>query len=820
MSGTGWAHVKELLYEALQLPAEARTRFLDEACSGDGALRAELASLLTAAADLHSGFLQSSPPPSGATGAPANIDTGSLAAGQLFAGRFRLISKLGEGGMGQVWLAEQTAPVRRQVALKLIKAGMYDESVVQRFIWERQSLAIMDHPAIAKVFDAGATPEGQPYLVMEYVPGLPITEYCDRHGLSVPQRLALFIQACEGVQHAHLKAVIHRDLKPANILVLEVDGKPAPRIIDFGLAKASAPLGLEQPLYTRLGLLFGTPGYISPEQVNPGTQDVDTRTDVYSLGAVLYVLLTGLQPFEEKRRHAPPLDVWLRQLREDEPPTPSAKVSADRETAEIAARERGTSPKQLAKELRGDLNCITLKALERDRDRRYNSPAELAADLQRYLNHEPVAARSPSALYRLRKYGRRHRVAVGVAAGILILLVGFSVLQAVELRRTTLERDRANRERDRATRLTDFMVGMFKVAGPREAHGNTVTAREVLDKASSDIGNGLTRDPQVQADMMFVMGRVYEDLGLYPKAESLVTQARDIRQRVLGPNNASTLDAEAKVGWEVFKERRYPDAEQLLRQSVADSRQALGPSDQTTVLAMEDLGDTLTEEHKLVEAEKLQRSVMKIQERTRGPESPETVRAMVDLASVLDKQGRHAEAEKLYRQAVQIDQRIGAPEYPETMTALNNLAGTLMSEDRAADAEKFYRQALDIARRVLGPEHPETLFSMNDLANAMSDQGHYGESEKLNQEVLAARRRVYGPDHPITASSTYNLACLAALTGKRDQALALLSDAVEHGLGPQADLDIETDSDLKSLYGDDRFKSIVADAKQRAAAAK
>jgi serine/threonine protein kinase len=277
--------------------------FLDETCASDPALREEVESLLLADDGLHPDFLKS-PPMAGKWDSVANgIDhAGGLAAGQIFAQRFRLVRKLGEGGMGQVWLADQTSPVKRQVALKLIKAGMYDESVVQRFEAERQSLAIMDHPAIAKVFDAGTTPQGQPYFVMEYVQGLPITEYCDLKKLKIPDRLELFIQACEAVQHAHQKAIIHRDLKPANILVAEVDGKPTPRIIDFGLAKAITPQASDEPHFTKMGLFMGTPGYMSPEQADPSVRDIDTRTDVYSLGVVLYVLLAGLQPFDTKQQ--------------------------------------------------------------------------------------------------------------------------------------------------------------------------------------------------------------------------------------------------------------------------------------------------------------------------------------------------------------------------------------------------------------------------------------------------------------------------------------------------------------------------------------
>jgi hypothetical protein len=355
--------------------------------------------------------------------------------------------------MGQVWLAEQTTPLRRPVALKFIKAGMYDETVVQRFQAERQSLAIMDHPAIAKVFDAGITPQGQPYFVMEYVPGLPITEYCDQHTLNIRQRIDLLIQACDGVQHAHQKAIIHRDLKPANILVVEVDGKPVPRIIDFGLAKATTVQLTEETLHTRIGQFLGTPGYMSPEQVDPNIQDVDTRTDVYSLGVILYVLLTGLQPFETKRREKPPLDVWLRQLREEEPPSPSTKLSSDPDTASATSAARGTEPKQLASELKGDLDWIAMKALERDRERRYGTLAEFAADLRHYLNHEPVTARPTSAGYQLAKYIRRHRIATLVTAIVVVLGVITSVAGLVAVRKEHEAEFQAAQAREAQSRL-------------------------------------------------------------------------------------------------------------------------------------------------------------------------------------------------------------------------------------------------------------------------------------------------------------------------------------------------------------------------------
>jgi len=515
MTGENWERVKEILHRAMQLAPQERNEFLDGTCTSNPALREEVESLLLADDGLHPGFLIS-PPMAGKWDSVANgIDNaGGLAAGQIFAQRFQLVRKLGEGGMGQVWLAEQTSPVKRQVALKLIKAGMYDESVVQRFQSERQSLVIMDHPAIAKVFDAGTTPQGQPYFVMEYVPGLPITEDSDQKKLKIPDRLELFIHACEAVQHAHQKAIIHRDLKPANILVVEVDGTPTPRIIDFGLAKAIVQQASGESQFTQMGLFMGTPGYMSPEQADPNVRDIDTRADVYSLGVVLYVLLAGLQPFGTKQQQEFPLDELLRKLRVEEPPAPSTKVGGNRLNSAETAEARSTEPRQLVKILRGDLDWITMKALEKDRGRRYGTASDLAADVRHYLNHEPVVARPASAGYQLRKYARRHRAAVAVAAGLVLLLAAFSVLQAFQLRGITRERDRANRERDRATRVTDFMTGMFKVSDPSQARGNGVTAREILDKASNDMGAGLAKDPEVQSQMMQVMASTYQNLGL------------------------------------------------------------------------------------------------------------------------------------------------------------------------------------------------------------------------------------------------------------------------------------------------------------------
>jgi eukaryotic-like serine/threonine-protein kinase len=756
MKASRWESVKGLLHQAMQLAPEQRGRFLDEVCSSDVSLRAEVESLLVAGEDVRSSFMQSPPLGDGLIGA---VESGSgLQPGELFSERFQLVRKLGEGGMGQVWLADQISPVRRQVALKLIKAGMYDEAVVQRFQSERQSLAIMDHPAIAKVFDAGATAQGQPYFVMEYVPGLPITEYCDRKKRTIKQRLELFTQACEGVQHAHQKAIIHRDLKPANILVVEVDGKPVPRIIDFGLAKATTPRLDGESLFTQLGSFVGTPGYMSPEQADPAGQDIDTRTDVYSLGVVLYVLLTGVLPLDTKQWQKQPLVEVLRRLREEEPLRPSTKVSTDPNNSTTTADARGTEPAHLVSLLRGDLDWITMKALEKDRARRYGAPSELAADIRRYLNHEPVVARPASAGYRLRKYSQRHRVAVGVIAGLVLLLAGFFVLQALELRRITRERDRANRERDRATRITDFMTGMFKVSDPNEARGNSVTAREILDKASKEMGTGLAKDTEAQSQMMQVMASTYLNLGLYDRAHDVAKGALDARLSLLGPDDPKTLESMTQLGWILDRQGHYPEAEKLERQALADERRLLGVEQPLTLETMDHLAVIQQNQGHYDEEEKLEHEVIEVGTRALGPENEQILRAMNNLGLALVYQARYAEGEKEFRQLVDTGRRVWGPEHPRTVTAMGNLALAIQLQGRLAEAEPLYRENVAALRRVLGPDHPNTTVAMDALADLLNAEGRLADSEKLLRETVAIRMRTLGPEHLETLRSEYNLA--------------------------------------------------------------
>ncbi len=794
-----WEIVKELLHQAMQVQPAQRAQFLDEACSSDAALRAELESLLLADEAVRSSFLESK-----ALGdQDRNGTISALQAGQVFEQRFQLVGKLGEGGMGQVWLAEQTSPVRRQVALKLIKAGMYDEALVQRFQAERQSLAIMDHPAIAKVFDAGATPQGQPYFVMEYVCGLPITEYCDQKKLRIKDRLELFIQVCDGVRHAHQKAIIHRDLKPANILVVEVDGKPTTRIIDFGLAKATTPQMADQTLFTQLGHFVGTPGYMSPEQADPRVQDIDTRTDVYSLGVILYVLLTGLQPFETMLKEKQPLDELLRKLREEEPPCPSAKVSIDRDTSATTAEVRGTEPKQLVSLLRGDLDWITMKAIEKDRARRYGSASEFAADIKRYLNHEAVLAVPPSLAYRTRKFARRYRAPLTTASVFALMLV---VAAVVSIR----EGVRAKREAAIADAVNEFLQNdlLAQASATNQSRPSTkpdpdLKVRTALDRAAEQIEGKFAKQPEVEASIRDTIGQTYMDLGLYPEARKQLERALDLHRRVLGARNPKTIKTISRLGRIADLQGRFAQAETLFSQALESQRRVLGPEHPDTLVSMHGLASVYYSEGKYAQAEKLHSQTLEIRRRVLGPEHPDTLTSMSGLAIAYQVQGKYTQAEALASQTLEIRRRVLGLEHPDTLNSMNNLAIVYFLQGKRAQAVALYSQTLDIRRRVLGPEHPYTLSSMINLATAYYYQGQYAQAEELHSQTLAIKRRVLGPEHPDTLTSMNNLAAVYAVQGKYAQAEALFTKTVEISrrvLGPEHPLTLDYLVEFALLY--------------------
>jgi len=791
-----WDQVKELFALALEREPDERSGFLRQACAGDEALRSEIESLLSSF-DGADTFLEDCP-------AADLLSAQSRELEGKRVGAYRILREIGQGGMAVVYLAERDDQnYRKQVAIKMVKPGIDTKQILHRFRNERQTLAALDHSNIVKLLDGGSSEDGSPYLVMDYVVGLPIDQYCDLHKLSIDDRLRLFREVCSAVQYAHENLVIHRDLKPGNILIAKGG---VPRLLDFGIAKLLNPECFQTPLLTRTDSRPMTPEYASPEQIRG--QAITTATDVYSLGVLLFELLTGRRPYRSTSQSLLEME---RLVCESEPERPSAVINRKEEnlsrdgepataiTPERVSQDRGLQPGELQRRLQGDLDTIVMKALEKDANRRYATAFELSADIARYLSHQPVLARPASTTYRAQKYVRRHPVGVTVAAGLVLLLAGFAVTQSLQLRRITRERDRANR-------VTEFMEGMFKVSDPSEARGSSVTAREILERASKDIDTGLAKDPELQAQMMYVMGNVYKNLGLFPRAQLLLQRSADIRRRVLGPENAETLRSIDLLSWVLNQEGHAAEAEKLQRETVATKRRLLGVQNPDTLSSMSMLAWTLDREANYAEAEKLDREVIETRRRLLTPDNAETLGTMGNLAATLSHEGRYAEAEKLKRETLDLMRRVLGPEHPLTLTAMNNLAATFQREGHYAEAEKLLRETLELQRRILGPEHPDTLRSTTNLAHALSYENHLAEAEQLEREVVASKQRVLGPEHQDTLWAISSLAATLQREGHLSEAEKLQRQTLEiqrRVFGPERPDTFTTAGDLAVTLGEE-----------------
>ena len=837
--------VRDVFLAALELPPEQRPGYLAEACGGDAELRAEVDRLLAAHAAPDSIVEPASSQPGtvdlpGGTSAAQVFDQDSLAptartthvhgldrrtetsaqpdphattaaetaspalrapklpsgerVGTVIAGRYTLVEVIGEGGMGSVYLAGQTEPVKRQVALKLIKTGMDSRGVLARFDAERQALALMDHPNIARIYDGGVTPAGQPFFVMELVRGVPLTEYCDTQRLTVKARLELFVAVCQAVQHAHQKGIIHRDLKPGNVLVTEVDGRPTPKVIDFGVATATE-LKLTDMSFADTGAIVGTPAYMSPEQADPSSMDIDTRTDVYALGVMLYELLTGSPPIDARQFQRGAILEMLRMVREVDPPRPSTKLSTAEALPNIAAN-RSIDPARLSKLLQGELDWVVMKALEKDRTRRYETANGFARDIQRYLVDEVVEARPPSRGYRLKKFVKRNKGQVIAASLVFLTLVGGIVgtslgmasarrAQKAEARQRGIaddQRDKAiasetkAREEAAKTRaINDFLThDLLTQAEPaNNAVEDKVTLLEVLDRAAAKVGTRFADQPELERTLRWTIENIYHGLASWEKAEA---QSRALLEaaRKHDPRSAEAYQAQGELA-HIFRKRGRTDAGvlQMAEAAAQGLERTLGPDHPQTLTTLNNLATAYQTVGRLPEAISLLERVRDGRIAKLGPDHPQTLTTLNNLATAYQAVGKLPEAIALLERVR--DARIAklGPNHADNMSTLNNLALAYRAVGKLPEAIALLERVRDAAMAKLGPDHPDTLSTLNNLALAYQDVGKFPEAIALLERVRDAQIARLGPDHPDTLNTLNNLATAYRDAGKVPEAIAL-----------------------------------------------
>ena len=671
---------------------------------------------------------------------------------------YRLLQKIGEGGMGEVYLAEQLKPIQRRVAIKIVKPGMDSREVVARFAAEEQALALMNHPCIARAYDAGTTEQGRPYFVMEYVAGEPITEWCDRHRLGLPERLQLFSRVCDGVQHAHQKAIIHRDLKPHNVLVTMVDDQPVPKIIDFGVAKAIGQSLADETVFTRLGQLIGTPEYMSPEQIEMSSENIDTRTDIYSLGVILYELITGVPPFDAEDFRKDGFDAIRRRIREIEPPKPSTRVGRGPDST-LSAKNRASEPSRLASDLKGDLDWITLKALEKDRARRYATASELAQDIHRFLSHEPVLASPPSAAYRFSKLVKRHRGAVTALAAIFVVLVGTAIVSTALYLRAERESKRAHEQAARAEQVARLMRDMLSGAGPSVAMGrDTKLLREILENASKRLDRDVAGQPEVEAELRSMLAETYSDLGEFDVAKANNDRSLALFTKQLGPDAEKTLEQvnnQAILAWRLGDMGAAESLNVYLREHAT---KALGPDHVLALLANAGLAAVYNYSTQNAKADSLGTPALAGLRKKLGDRDVQTLGAMTTMATVYTDERRFDLAESTFTTLIHLLRENYGPDYPQLLSARVSLGWMYRLAGRKEDAERETSEGLDAERRVLGSDHAETMVAINNLAIIEKDLGHFAKAEPLYLENLERAQRVQGPKHPEAITSVVNLA--------------------------------------------------------------
>ncbi len=800
MTHANRVRAREIFLEVCDLAGEPRAQQLAALCGTDTALRALVEAMLLEDPGEHGTFV-----PLVNEASATDLAAAILEAPGTAIGPYRIIRQLGEGGFGTVFLAQQDAPIKREVALKVIKLGMDTRQVVARFEAERQALAMMDHPGIAKVHDAGATPNGRPYFVMELCSGLPITDYCDQQRLPLRARLSLFVQVCQAVQHAHQKGLIHRDIKPSNVLVSTVDGQPVAKIIDFGIAKATQARLTEKSVFTEQRQLIGTPEYMSPEQAE-GSLDIDTRSDVYSLGVLLYSLLTGSTPFESHALRSAAYAEIQRIIREVEPPRPSTRLSQATTTIDAIAANRSTEPRRLAPSIRGELDWIVMKALEKPRGRRYSSAAEFASDIERYLRDEPVQARPSSAMYRASKFARRNKVVVAAACAVaLSLLSGLAATTAMYFKANRARLNEQSQRRIAETKsattraINDFLTqDILVAANPWEGEGRHVTVAEVLERAGSKVRTRFEGQPQVEASVQSTLGESFRSLGLFKEAQPHYDRSLELQRKLLtddssaGETEADLAEALRMQAANMQANGQFNEAEPICRDALARQTRLFGAKSVQVADTLEVLADIQNWQSHFDEAAKSLDQVIHIREPLAASGKPmdgvALARATSTLGSSLNALGKFPEAKELKLKALEMFKKAVGEKSPYVAQALSDLGSLCFEVEKYDESEQYFTQSLPMLTELLGPEHSAVLVNRRSLANTLSFLGKNDQAEPMLREVIATSERVLGEAHPDTMACVNSLATLMLRNKRHPEAEPLLRSLYDRSVkafGPQ-----------------------------------
>jgi eukaryotic-like serine/threonine-protein kinase len=696
-------------------------------------------------------------------------------------GSYRVVRSLGEGGMGTVYLAMRAdEEFKKYVAIKVIREGRDSKEIIARFRRERQILAALDHPNIAKLLDGGTTDQGFPYFIMEYIQGTRLDEYCDSNKLTTSERLELFRIVCGAVQFAHQNLIVHRDLKPANILVTP-DGTP--KLLDFGIAKfLNAGSFADDLPPTDTIMRAMTPEYASPEQFKG--DPITTSSDIYSLGVILYQLLSGNRPYSFTGRG--PAEVY-NAVCQDEPARPSTAItkSENSDTAKLSSL-RNTTIEKLQKELRGDLDNIILMALRKEPQKRYASAEALSSDIRRFLSGHPVLASKGTRKYRAGKYLRRHKAGIAVAAGVFVLLIAFALTATFQNIRIAQQRDAAEKakqkaeaESQKAAKVTDFLVKLFETNDPAQSKGETLTARQILDRGAERLHKEFKDQPDVQAELMAKVGNIYEKLALYDQAEKLLRQSLSIHKKYYGYQHINTAGCITDLAVVLRDKGNLDDAENLLNEALSINRKLTGRNDLQLAGNLSALGSVLWEQGKLNDAEKIYRQAIELDRKVFKKEHLQIASDVNSLANVLSDKGQNAEAEKLLREALAMDLKLFGKNHPEVSTVLSNLATVVRDNGNLDEAEKLLREALAIDLKLLGNDHPHIAVRLGNLALVLKDKGEFDEAEKLNREAMAIDRKVFGPESHDVAIDLGSIARVLWEKDQLDEAESFLRQALD-----------------------------------------